>query len=462
MIYFWATLVYLVLLVGVGAWRSTKVRTQDDFMVAGRNLSAKVLVGTLLATWIGSGSIIAGAGLAYEKGISALWFDLGVWIAIIILYLIAGRVRRFAQYTVPDILESRYNCYARMLATLVTIIAYTAIVSYQFRAGGMVLNLVTGIPVDTGIIITAAFVIGYTVLAGMISVAYTDVVNGVVMVIGLALALPFMFDTLGGWEDLRAALPTTHFELMGNMTILEALGYTLPTLLLLLGESGMYQRFFSARDERAARRSVVGWIIGTIILETLIVVLAVLGHGLYGDIDPEMVILHSVKNSLPVAVGCLALAAIVAVIVSTADSFLLVPATNVVRDVYQRFINPNGSQGQIVRISRLVVVLLGSVAFLQLRFFSTVLEMALYAYTMYGVAITPALLAAFFWKRATTSGGVSSILGGMITTLVWESLGQPFSLPTVYPALLVSISMLVGISLASVPPLRSQWKPFFE
>lgn len=462
MIYFWATLVYLVLLIGVGAWRSTKVRTQDDFMVAGRNLSAKVLVGTLLATWIGSGSIIAGAGLAYEKGISALWFDLGVWIAIIILYLIAGRVRRFAQYTVPDILESRYNCYARMLATLVTIIAYTAIVSYQFRAGGMVLNLVTGIPVDTGIIITAAFVIGYTVLAGMISVAYTDVVNGVVMVIGLALALPFMFDTLGGWEDLRAALPTTHFELMGNMTILEALGYTLPTLLLLLGESGMYQRFFSARDERAARRSVVGWIIGTIILETLIVVLAVLGHGLYGDIDPEMVILHSVKNSLPVAVGCLALAAIVAVIVSTADSFLLVPATNVVRDVYQRFINPNGSQGQIVRISRLVVVLLGSVAFLQLRFFSTVLEMALYAYTMYGVAITPALLAAFFWKRATTSGGVSSILGGMITTLVWESLGQPFSLPTVYPALLVSISMLVGISLASVPPLRSQWKPFFE
>ncbi|MFH1893984.1 MAG: sodium:solute symporter family protein, partial [Candidatus Zixiibacteriota bacterium] len=181
MVYFWTIIAYLLLLIAVGAYRSTRVKTQDDFMVAGRRLSARVLVGTLLATWIGSGSIIAGAGLAYDKGFSALWFDAGVWIAIIILYLIAGRARKLAQYTVPDILEIRYNKYARVLGTIVTVVAYTAIVSYQFRAGGMVLNLITGISVDYGIIITAAFVIGYTVLAGMISVAYTDVVNGIIM-----------------------------------------------------------------------------------------------------------------------------------------------------------------------------------------------------------------------------------------------------------------------------------------
>ena len=117
-------------------------------MVAGRKLSAFVLVGTLLATWIGSGSIIAGAGLAYRKGFSALWFDAGVWVAIIILYLIAGRARRFGPFTVPDILEVRYNKYARVLGAIITIVAYTAIVSYQFKAGGMVLNLVTEISVD--------------------------------------------------------------------------------------------------------------------------------------------------------------------------------------------------------------------------------------------------------------------------------------------------------------------------
>ena len=134
MIYFWVIIAYLIILIGVGAYRARYVKTQDDFMVAGRKLSGKVLVGTLLATWIGSGSIIASAGLAYDRGMPALWFNAGVWAALVILYLIAGRARKFGQYTVPDILEARFNKYARVLGTLVTIIAYTAIVSYQYRA----------------------------------------------------------------------------------------------------------------------------------------------------------------------------------------------------------------------------------------------------------------------------------------------------------------------------------------
>jgi len=115
MTYFWVIIVYLLALISVGAVLGKRVKTQDDFMVAGRRLSAKILVGTLLATWIGSGSIIAGAGLAYEKGMSALWFNAGVWVALLVLYFVAGRARKFAQYTVPDILETRYNKWARVL-----------------------------------------------------------------------------------------------------------------------------------------------------------------------------------------------------------------------------------------------------------------------------------------------------------------------------------------------------------
>jgi SSS family solute:Na+ symporter len=461
MAYFWVVIAYLMILIAVGAWRSRQVHTQEDFMVAGRRLSAKVLCGTLLATWIGSGSLIGGAGLAYREGFPALWFNAGVWLAIIILYLVAGRVRRFGQFTVPDILEARYNKHARVLGTIVTIIAYTAIVSYQFRAGGMVLNLITGISVDSGIIITAIFVIGYTVLAGMISVAYTDVVNGVIMIIGLFVALPFLLDAAGGWAELTQSLPESHFEPLGNMTLTRALGYSLPTMLLLLGESGMYQRFFSARDQAAAKRSVIGWIIGTIILEGLIVVLAVIGSGIFPEIDSEMVILHSVKDGLPIVAGCITLAAIVAVIVSTADSFLLVPATNIMRDIYQRFINPEASQQKIVRYSRYVVVFLGLFAFVQVRFFEQVLAMALYAYTMYGVGITPAVMAAFFWKRATALGGAVSIGAGMVVTLIWEIAGQPWDLPTVYPALIASLGCLIVISLASPKPAPEKWQPFF-
>ena len=205
--YLWSIIGYLIILVVVGAWRSQAVKSQDDFMVAGRRLSAKVLIGTLLATWIGSGSIIAGAGLAYDRGMPALWFSAGVWMALFIQYFVAGRARAFGQYTVPDILEVRYNQWARVLGTLVTIIAYTAIVSYQFRAGGMVLNMVAGIPVEQGIILTAVFVIAYTALAGMISVAYTDVVNGVVLLLGFIIGFPFLLKLAGGWGNVVATLP---------------------------------------------------------------------------------------------------------------------------------------------------------------------------------------------------------------------------------------------------------------
>ncbi len=460
MVYFVSVIIYLVILIVVGAWRSRAVKSQDDFMVAGRRLSTKVLVGTLLATWIGSGSIIASAGLAYDKGFSALWFDAGVWVALIILYLIAGRVRRFGQYTVPDILEVRYNATARVLGTIVTIIAYTAIVSYQFRAGGMVLNMIAGIPMKEGMMITALFVIGYTVLAGMISVAYTDVVNGVVMTIGLIIAFPFLLDKAGGWSQMTAALPPVKLSPMGDLSIIDALAYALPTMLLLLGESGMYQRFFSAKDEKTAKKSVIGWIIGTVFIETLIVVIAIIGSTLFTDIGSEMVILHSVQNGLPVVVGCLTLAAVVAVIVSTADSFLLVPATNFMRDIYQRFINPDVTQKKMILYSRLAVVVLGIIAYLQIQFFSKVLEMALYAYTMYGVGLTPAVMAAFFWKRATAAGGVSGIAGGMLMTLIWEIAGQPFGLATIYPALGTSLLLLIVVSLATPRPSDEKWKPF--
>lgn len=462
MIYFWAILIYLLILIGVGAIRSRGVKTQTDFMVAGRRLSAPVLVGTLLATWIGSGSIIAGAGLSFRKGFSALWFDAGVWVAIIVLYFIAGRARKLAQFTVPDILEIRYNKVARILGSLTTIIAYTAIVSYQFKAGGMVLNMVVGIPVDQGIIITAVFVIAYTALAGMISVAYTDVVNGVVLLVGLVIAFPFMLKLAGGWSTVTATLAPEKFQVLGTMTIWEALGYSLPTMLLLLGESNMYQRFFSARDEKAARTSVIGWISGTIFVETLIVVLAIIGSSIFFDINPETVILHSVRHGLSPVIGCVLLAAIVAVIVSTADSFLLVPSTNIMRDLYQRFINPDVSQRKMVLYSRIVVILLGIVAFVQVRFFTTVLGMALYAYTMYGVGITPATLAAFLWKRATALGGVCSIASGMITTIAWELLKKPFDVPTVYPALILSVSSLIIISLLTPKPPDDKVLPFFQ
>jgi Na+/proline symporter len=159
--------------------------------------------------------------------------------------------------------------------------------------------------------------------------------------------------------------------------------------------------------------------------------------------------------------GILLLCGAAAIIVSTANSFLLTPASALMRDVYQKSINRHATDKQILFYTRLMVVLLGAAGFVALRFFETILEMALWAYTMYGAAITPALLAVFLWPRVTRAGGVASIAAGMVTTLGWEIYartagGYPYGLATVYPALALSLIALVGVSLATPRPTAEE------
>ena len=204
--YLTAILLYLAVLSGVGYLRSRHVQTADDFLVAGRTLPARVLVFTLLSTWIGSGSLFAGAGLGYRTGFAALWQSAGAWVGIALVYFLAPKVRRLAQYTVPDILELRYGPVARVLGTITIVLAYTTIAAYQFRGGGRLLHLVAGLDPRTGALITAAFCIAYTAGAGMLSVAYLDVGNGLMMVVGVLAAVVFLVEDAGGMTSALSAL----------------------------------------------------------------------------------------------------------------------------------------------------------------------------------------------------------------------------------------------------------------
>ena len=460
-----AVLLYLSILVLVGAFRSRRVKTGDDFLVAGRTLPARVLVFTLLATWIGSGSLFGGAGLGYRVGFPALWQSAGAWVGIAMVYFIAPRVRRIAQYTVPDILELRYGPTARVLGTVTTVLAYATIAAYQFRGGGRLLALVAPVDPDTGAFLTMVFCVVFTSLAGMLSVAYLDVGNGLLMTIGVTLAVIFMVGDAGGLDASLAALRPDQVSLFGTLGPQASLALFLPTMFLLLGEANMYQKFFSARDEQAARLAVVGWIGGTLVVETLIdstgVLASTITPGLTA-VQSEEIVIRVATDVLPAFMGVVLVCGAAAIIVSTANSFLLTPSTNLIRDVYQRFINPNVTGRQVIIYTRVIVAVLGVLGYIAGRFFPTILAMALWAYTMYGAGITPALLGALLWRRATSQGGVASILVGMLTTLVWEVIGLArgvdgapaylFGVETAYPALAFSIGTLIVVSLATPAP----------
>src|SRR4030043_128099 len=158
MTYLIAIFIYLFILTGIGIYKSRQVKTQEDFTVAGRTLSPWITVCTMLAVWIGTGSIVGNAGKTYEVGMSALWLPCGTFIGMILLSFIATRARNIEALTVPEIIGKRFGGSARMLAVVALIVAYMVIVSYQFNAGGMVLEVITGkknpVTLDTGSLLT--------------------------------------------------------------------------------------------------------------------------------------------------------------------------------------------------------------------------------------------------------------------------------------------------------------------
>lgn len=471
MIYLWVVIGYLALLMGISIWKSFMIKNQEDFMVAGRSVPTYRLVGTLLCTWLGSGSLIAGAGLAAQVGFSELWMAAGAWVGIVIVFFLAARVRRIAEFTVPDILELRYNKWARILGTIVVILAYTTIVGYQFRAGGYVLDLVTNMSLETGIIVTAIFIVCFTAFAGMMSIVAVDVINGAVITVAIVVAVPLVYFNIGGADYISANLEPEMFTILGDHSFLWAMGVFFPTFFLLLGESNMYQKFFSAKNEKSAKTAVVWWVIGTIIVETAIASLAIFANSHFNLVDTEQIILHTARYStevgIPLVGGLLLLCAAVAIITSTGNSFLLTPSTNLTRDIYQRFVNPDAGQKQIVFFQRGMVVLLGAFAYLLLTQFDTVLAMAFTAYTMVGAGLTPALLAAFLWKRVTVAGGVSSIAVGMGITLfitVANAVMENELLNEAYiilPAATGSILTLIVVSLLTPHSPKEKWGRFY-
>jgi SSS family solute:Na+ symporter/sodium/proline symporter len=465
--------VIVVVLLSVAIYRTFQVKTKADYLVAGRSLPAVVLVLTLLTSWIGAGSLFAGAENAYKNGFAALWQPAGGWLGLLLIYFIAPRARKFAQFTLPDLLEVRYNQTARVLGTIAILFAYVGITSYQFKGGGNVLHLIfpDSVTPELGTYIIAAFVIVTTALAGMSSVAYMDVAIGSLVTVICIIATPYLFLQAGGWAGLHAALPDTHFQVLGNLTLVRALEFLVPTMLLMLGNQVMYQKFFSARSERDARLSVVGWILGTLLLETLIVAIAVFGSALFpsGEVarQPYEIIPYTARHGLPAFMGAVLLGAVFAKVISTASNYLFSPASNLIEDVFVRYISPGASNKRILIISRLAVVLLGCWALYQAIYAQSILQKMLWAYTIYSAALTPVVLAAFYSKRVTAWGAVAAIGAGTVVTLAWDVDAVKALFPPVlaardaiFPALFAAVVTMIVVSLFTARPTQKQLAQF--
>lgn len=449
--YLVAISIYLLALVVYGlVIAHKKVKTADDMVTGGHRIPFIILVGSLLATWCGGGGITGTASVIYTGGpwVGAITFAAPP-IGIILLYFIAGKVRKSNKVTVPEIMEARYGKAASIISALCVMLAYVGVLATQLKATADILVLLcnsSGIEISHGLALTicTVVIVVITVGGGLVSVAYSDAISAIIMIGGFFLAIPFLMNLAA---EQGAVLPPEKTTLTGGMTGVQILGYFLPSLALMLGDQNMLQRFASAKNSDEAKKSNIGMFIGELLVIVSIIALVTQAAKLYPSLDiPSNVIFQVTVDYLPLAFGALVLCACMAFIVTTADSYLLSSATNLTNDIYEKYIRKDATDKQKMFVLRTTIVVFSAIAVALTLYFPTVLALQMTAYTMYGAAITPAILFALFSKRVTPAAGLAGIIVGGLATIVWTLMGTPGGVQCAIVAVPASVIAILLVS----------------
>ncbi|MFZ7103270.1 MAG: sodium:solute symporter family protein [Peptococcaceae bacterium] len=445
----WYLGAYVILMIGLGVYGSKKVKNSDDFILAGKSLGMFVLMGTLVATWCGSGTVTGGpTSLAYNYGIGpSLFYGVPSILGIISLFLIAEKIRSMNKHTIPEILEEKYGPVSRGLGTIIVLLSYVGIISYQFTGLGYILNATTGISVDVGTIVGAFVMVLLATMGGLKSVAPTDAISATIMVVSLIIAVPAAIVAAGGWEHIVTNVPPTHLNVTGSLTVVQLLGYLIPTLFLILGDQNMYQRITAGKENKETKSAIIGWFVGMVIIMSTIPVIGIASRSMFPNISPGMALIAT-STVIPQFIGGCLLTAVAAFIVTTGDSFLLSASTNFTYDFYGRYINRNLTDKAKLMTTKLVIPIIGLFSYIMVKFFPTILAVQMYSYTVYGAGITPAVLGAILWKRVNRYSGIASMLTGVIVTLLWEiPLNKPYGINSSVISVPLAVIVLCVVTL---------------
>ena len=418
-------LVYTVGITAFGVWIGRRVRGPADFFVAGRKLTWPLVGGTVLAANIGAGTTVGAAGVAYRDGISAWWWNgaagfgtlvLALWVGPKLWALASAR----GHLTVGDFLEERYSATVRALIAVLIGIGTLAILAGQLIAGAAVLEVVAGMPRWQGVAIGGIAMTLYFSAGGLLSSAWVNAVQLIVLVGGFIIALPMVLTKVGGAAAISAAsgVPDTFWDPMYSMGAFS--GWT---MLILLGPSfvispGLVGKAYSAESVRALKIGVSAAAIAQLIFSFFPVLLGMAARVNHPGIENINVVLPTVMlYELPVFVGALALAAVFSAEVSTCDAILYMLATSSSKDVYQRFVNPHATPDEVLRMARIAALVGGVLGMILAIQLATIVDALRIFYSLLGASLFVPVLGAFLWPRAGAREAMGGIIGGVGTLL---------------------------------------------
>jgi len=425
----------VMLLIGLYAYKKS---TSDvaGYMLGGRSLSPSVAALSAGASDMSGWMLMGLPGAMYITGLSSIWIAIGLVIGAFVNYLVvAPRLRTYTEIandsiTLPDFFENRFNDKSRLLrivSSLVIVVFFTLYTSSGIVAGGKLFESSFGLNYEIGLYVTAGVVVAYTLFGGFLAVSLTDFVQGCIMFIALVLVPIVAVSEVGGIAEMQSTIETINPELLNIFSGVSVIGIlsAMAWGLGYFGQPHIIVRFMairSVKDMPTARRIGMSWMIVAIIgaMATGFAGIAYVAKtGLKLDDAETIFIVLSQLLFSPLIAGFL-LAAILAAIMSTISSQLLVTSSSLTGDFYQAFLHKDASEKQLVLVGRISVLIVALVAiYLAYDRNSSILSLVSNAWAGFGAAFGPVVIGSLYWKGMTRNGALAGIISGAVTVLIW-------------------------------------------
>jgi sodium/proline symporter len=464
-------LAFLAVMIGIGLWSKGESGNVAGYYLAGKRLPSWVVAFSSNATGESAWLLLGLTGMGYLVGVHAFWVVLGEVMGVALAWIIVSRpmkeyTDRFDSITVPDFLEDRFRDSRQILRRLSVLIILSMVAVYlaaQLTASGKAFNSFLGLSYPVGVLLGTAIVLFYTTTGGFKAVAYTDLLQGVLMFAGL-LILPIVgMAAVGGWtpmiERLRAADPSLLLPMgahgMTTTGVLSAISFAAVGLAF-LGVPQLMSRFMSARSVRELPPAGLIAVICIIVFDSGAVLAGMAGRAIFpGLADPETILPTMASELFPALFTGIFLVIVLAAIMSTADSLLILASSAVVRDVVQKIYRPRLSERRLAMYGKLTTVVLGLAAVVvALQEVRLIFWFVLFAWSGLAGAFVPVILCALLWKRTTLAGAISGMVVGFSATVIWVLFFKAgfYELYEMIPGVAAGVLATVVVSLVTRPP----------
>ncbi len=428
-VYLLVIILYILIILLIGISLRKYVKSSSDFFVGGRKFNTAFLFTTLITANIGAGSTVGVAGLGYRYGISAWW-----WIgasaigSLLLAFTVGPKIWRIASqynmYTLGDYLDHRYHAVFRLVMALMMAVGTMALFAGQLLGIAWILTVVAGTSKTVGVLIGALVVSLYFIVGGILSSTVVNIFQLVMILSGFLIALPYSLQHIGGWEQLTLLIEQGapekaegYFSFTG-IGLKQIIGYIFLLTPSFIISPGLIQKIFSAKNEQVVKTGTLLNAIVQLGFAFIPVVIGMVAFAAFPTLENQDLALPMVmKEMLPIWIGAIALAAIFAAEVSTADSVLFMITSSLTKDIYGTFIRKEMNDQELLKVSRVITVLSGIASVILALFLQNIISSLSIFYTLMSVALTAPLIFGLYSKGASTTAAVLSSGLGIVVTL---------------------------------------------